>query len=376
MGILIKGTQIMAVSNYKILKRVYSDFSDFKDSYRKHNGYYPLDVEIRVSWRCNASCKMCGLQRYVADKDDREFVMSKDIIYRLVKELADMGCKSLTFSGGEPTLLGDLPQIIKTASEEYRMCASINTNGYLLNEEKIQEYIDAGIDSFAISILSPDEQINNEIMGLKNGLSTTVKAIDFINQYSKSVQKDTKVYINNVILRDNIESLRGYIEFCNKHKITHLNLSPASIETEWDEWTCSNEELRPTVEQVRKLKSVIQNELQMEECNIFVEDPFGDSDEEILKNLHVIFSHTPDECFVPYLHTVIQYNGDVIPCCYAPEEFIMGNILATSFRDIWNGEKYQTFRMNCKDIRWDMCNSCRQYNKINDGISKKMLGSR
>ena len=366
----------MAVSNYKILKRVYSDFSDFKDSYRKHNGYYPLDVEIRVSWRCNASCKMCGLQRYVADKDDREFVMSKDIIYRLVKELADMGCKSLTFSGGEPTLLGDLPQIIKTASEEYRMCASINTNGYLLNEEKIQEYIDAGIDSFAISILSPDEQINNEIMGLKNGLSTTVKAIDFINQYSKSVQKDTKVYINNVILRDNIESLRGYIEFCNKHKITHLNLSPASIETEWDEWTCSNEELRPTVEQVRKLKSVIQNELQMEECNIFVEDPFGDSDEEILKNLHVIFSHTPDECFVPYLHTVIQYNGDVIPCCYAPEEFIMGNILATSFRDIWNGEKYQTFRMNCKDIRWDMCNSCRQYNKINDGISKKMLGSR
>ncbi len=362
----------MALSNYKILKSVYSDLNEFKDRYRNHNGYYPLDVEIRVSWRCNARCKMCGLHRYVVDKDNGEFVMGTDTITRLVNELADMGCKSITFSGGEPTLVGNLSQIIKKASEEYRMCTSINTNGYLLNEETIREYIDAGIDSFTISVLSPDEQINNEIMGLKNGLSTTVKAIDYINQYSKYVHRDVKVYINNVILRDNIDSLSGYVEFCREHKITHLNLSPASIETEWDEWTCGDEELRPTVEQVRNLKSVIQNVLQMKEYNIFVEDPFGESDEEISKNLHVIFSNTPDECFIPYLHTVIQYNGDVIPCCYAPEEFIMGNILESFFKEIWDSEKYRTFRMNCTDIKWDMCKSCRQYTKINDGIFKKM----
>lgn len=28
--------------------------------------------------------------------------------------------------------------------------------------------------------------------------------------------------------------------------------------------------------------------------------------------------------------------------------------------------------MNCTDIKWDMCKSCRQYTKINDGIFKKM----
>lgn len=366
----------MAVSNYKILKSVYSHLNEFKDRYRNHNGYYPLDVEIRVSWRCNARCKMCGLHRYVADKDNGDFTLSTDNILRLIKELADMGCKSITFSGGEPTLVEDLPQIIGIASEEYNMCISVNTNGYLLNEEKIREYIDAGIDSFTISVLSPDEQINNEIMGLENGLSTTVKAIDYINQYSKCVHRDVKVYINNVILRHNIDSLIGYVEFCKEHKITHLNLSPASIKTKWDEWTCSDEQLRPTVEQVKNLKTVIQNNLQMKECNIFVEDPFGNSDEEISKNLHVIFSNTQGECFVPYLHTVVQYNGDVIPCCYAPEEFIMGNILDSSFQEIWDGEKYRTFRMNCNNVKWDMCKSCRQYTKINDGISKKISGGR
>lgn len=363
----------MAVSNYKILKSVYSDLKEFKNCYQNYRGYYPLDVEIRVSWKCNAKCKMCGLHRYVVDKYNGEFVMSTDNISRLVKELADMGCKSITFSGGEPTLVKDLPMIIKMASEEYHICTSINTNGYLLNEENIREYIDAGIDSFTISVLSPNEQINNEIMELKNGLSTTIKAIDYINQYSESVHKNIKIYINNVILRDNIDSLIGYVEFCKEHKITHLNLSPASIETEWDEWTCDDEKLRPTVAQVRNLKSDIKNVLQMKDCNIFVEDPFEDSDEEIIKNLHVIFSNTPDECFVPYLHTVIQYNGDVIPCCYAPEEFIMGNILESSFKEIWDCEKYRTFRMQCNDIRWDMCKSCRQYTKINDEIFKKML---
>ncbi|WP_407384139.1 radical SAM protein [Ruminococcus sp.] len=366
----------MAVSNYKILKSVYSDLNEFKDRYRNHNGYYPLDAEIRVSWRCNARCKMCGLHRYVADKDNGEFTMDVDTIYRLVKELADMGCKSITFSGGEPTLLGELPKIIKTASEDYRMCTSINTNGYLLNEERIREYIDAGIDSFTISVLSPDEHINDEIMGLKNGLSTTMKAIDYINEYSKSIYRDVKVYINNVILKDNIESLAGYTEFCKEHKITHLNLSPASIETEWDEWTCSDEELRPTVGQVRKLKSTIQNVLQMKDCNIFVGDPFGDSDDEITKNLHVIFSNIQDECFVAYLHTVIQFNGDVIPCCYAPEDFIMGNILKNSFKDIWDSEKYRMFRKNCTDVKWDMCKSCRQYARLNASISKKMVESK
>ena len=193
----------MALSNYKILKSVYSDLNEFKDRYRNHNGYYPLDVEIRVSWRCNARCKMCGLHRYVVDKDNGEFVMGTDTITRLVNELADMGCKSITFSGGEPTLVGNLSQIIKKASEEYRMCTSINTNGYLLNEETIREYIDAGIDSFTISVLSPDEQINNEIMGLKNGLSTTVKAIDYINQYSKYVHRDVTVSYTHLTLPTN-----------------------------------------------------------------------------------------------------------------------------------------------------------------------------
>lgn len=364
----------MAVSNYKILKSVYSDVKEFENRYRNYNGYYPIDVEIRVSWKCNAKCRMCGLHEYVYDKNNRKHTMRADKLLCLIKELADMGCKSITFSGGEPTLVRDLTRIIKIASNEYHICISVNTNGYLLSEEKIREYIDSGIDSFTISILSPDEQINNDIMGLKNGLSTTKKAIDYINHYSKYVHRDVKVYINNVILRNNIDSLNGYVDFCKKHKITHLNFSPASIKTKWDEWTCNDEDLRPTIEQVKNLKSVIKNSLQMKECNIFVEDPFGNSDEEIANNLHVVFSDIPDECFVPYLHTVVQYNGDVIPCCYAPDEFIMGNILDSSFQEIWNGEKYRSFRKECNNVKWDMCKSCRQYKKINDGISNKISG--
>lgn len=50
-------------------------------------------------------------------------------------------------------------------------------------------------------------------------------------------------------------------------------------------------------------------------------------------------------CMVPFSHTYVEPDGSVRPCCVSQGE-PFGNIRNQSIKDIWNGEKYKTFRLN------------------------------
>ncbi|MGL5576480.1 MAG: radical SAM/SPASM domain-containing protein [Sarcina sp.] len=363
----------MTVSNYKILKKVFKNIEDFKKNIETGEGFAPIDVEIRVNWKCNAKCKMCGLYDYMKNNTkERKNEMSYENIIKLLDELYEMGCNSVTFSGGEPTLKKDMKRIINYAKYKCKMNVAINTNGYLLDKNRVEQYIEAGVNSFTFSILSPNHKINDEIMGLKNGLKHAEKAIDYINEYNHRLSEKINIYVNTVVLRSNIDSFSDFGKFFEKHKVNHLNFTPASISTEWDEWTSNNEVLRPTLDQILNFKNNILLQLRKNICGLQIEEHFGETHDEIIKNLKVEFSNNSQYCYVPWVHTVIQSNGDIIPCCYAPDDFIIGNVLKNSFSDIWRGEDYKNLRKNSLKNRWNMCISCRQYKTLNENIEKKI----
>ena len=55
--------------------------------------------------------------------------------------------------------------------------------------------------------------------------------------------------------------------------------------------------------------------------------------------------HMP--CPFPWQHMVVQWNGDVVPCCRDYNGTIqLGNIARSSLQDIWNGSLYEDFRRN------------------------------
>ena len=56
-------------------------------------------------------------------------------------------------------------------------------------------------------------------------------------------------------------------------------------------------------------------------------------------------STLPDRCLRMYLNPVITWDGMVIPCCFDKNaDFIMGDLNRESFRTIWKGEKYRSFK--------------------------------
>ena len=65
------------VNNYKILKHVYKDTVRFEQLYNQNKSDTIIDVEIRVNWKCNARCAMCGLENYIENcNEERKTEMS------------------------------------------------------------------------------------------------------------------------------------------------------------------------------------------------------------------------------------------------------------------------------------------------------------
>jgi radical SAM protein with 4Fe4S-binding SPASM domain len=63
-------------------------------------------------------------------------------------------------------------------------------------------------------------------------------------------------------------------------------------------------------------------------------------------------------CYMPWRHPVIKYNGDVQPCCAAPDD-VMGNVLDDSFEAIWNGPAFRRFRRHVNSAQPpEVCRNC------------------
>jgi len=66
-------------------------------------------------------------------------------------------------------------------------------------------------------------------------------------------------------------------------------------------------------------------------------------------------------CPFPWRYLVVQWNGDVVPCCRdCNGEAVLGNVAGQTLREIWNGPAYAEFRRRlvAEDYRGGMCAPC------------------
>jgi len=70
-------------------------------------------------------------------------------------------------------------------------------------------------------------------------------------------------------------------------------------------------------------------------------------------------AHMP--CPFAWRYLVVQWNGDVVPCCRdCNGEIVLGNVAGSTLREIWNGPAYAEFRrqMVAADYRNGICGPC------------------
>ncbi len=113
---------------------------------------HPILAQIVPIRRCNLACTYCN------EYDKHSPPVPLATMRERIDHLARLRTANIEISGGEPLLHPDLDDLIRHIRETGAM-AGLITNGYLLNEKRIEGFNDAGLDHLQISIdnVIPDD---------------------------------------------------------------------------------------------------------------------------------------------------------------------------------------------------------------------------
>lgn len=164
--------------------------------------------EIEITDRCNFHCPYCrGLQV----KGD----MPLEKVYALIKLWR---AKNLRFSGGEPTLHKDLPEMVKYAKKYGRVAVSSNGS----RPWKVyEELLACGVSDFSISLDACCSSTADIMAGSKGTYSTILENIKLLAQ---------KVYVTVgiVVTKDNLQEIQATIRLAHDLGVADIRVIPAA----------------------------------------------------------------------------------------------------------------------------------------------------
>lgn len=156
--------------------------SDDRAAHVRPNGEVRRAALI-MTGKCNFACPYCQTLC-----EDRAPTRDKQETLDMVQGFIDQGLKELRLSGGEPTMVSWLPDLVQHAHSQ-GVRVAVSTNGYS-SARIYQSLIEAGVVEFSISLDSLEpEEADRLAGGRPNVLSRVTSNIEFITD------KGAKVYI-------------------------------------------------------------------------------------------------------------------------------------------------------------------------------------
>ena len=129
-------------------------------------------VVWNVTRRCNLKCVHCYAHAKNVHFDNE---LSTDQGKALIDDLTQFGSPVMLFSGGEPLVRQDLPQLAAYAVEK-GMRAVISTNGTLITADMARTLKEIGLSYVGIS-LDGMQEINDRFRGVKGAFKSALQGI-------------------------------------------------------------------------------------------------------------------------------------------------------------------------------------------------------
>jgi len=173
-------------------------------------------VVWNVTRACNLRCVHCYAQ---ATNESAGGELSTEEGKALLDDLAEFGVPVVLFSGGEPLLRKDLPELAAyTVGKGMR--AVISTNGTLITRELAQRLKDVGLSYIGIS-LDGLEEINDCFRGAEGAFRRALKGI--YNSQEAGIKVGLRFTINKMN-KDEVPSLFDLVEERNIPRICFYHL--------------------------------------------------------------------------------------------------------------------------------------------------------
>lgn len=185
-------------------------------------------MESLIIFRCNCKCIMCStalqIDRSQGSLDYHAIRPYADVVND-IKKAKKMKARGFAFSGGEPTLRRDLPDLVREAKKIGLEHIEVQSNGRMYSyKEYCRKLIDAGVNNFVVSLHSRQEKIHDKIMGVPGTFKQATAGIKNLNDLGQ------KVKINIVLLKFNYQDLEEHVKFLLNFKVEEFRFTMAMIE--------------------------------------------------------------------------------------------------------------------------------------------------
>lgn len=299
----------------------------------------PVLSEVAITGKCNFRCSFCyaGINNGCSSEEpDLSFEELKSIIEKIRREAK---VPSISFTGGEPTLRSDLPQLIAYA-KSIDMRVNLISNGFLIDKNLALELKNAGLDSAQISIEGCTAETHEKITGVKNSFAHALEAVRNLREL------DIWAHTNTTLSKQNMHEAALLPAFLSQElrlKKFSMNLIiPSGTASEHDENLLPYSEAGEIIRSIQK--AATQNNIEL-----------------------MWYSPTPLCLFNTITEGLgnkgcaacdglvsVDPQGNILPCSSWNEP--IGNLLKQSFSEIWNSPRAEHIR-NKKETP-AVCSSC------------------
>jgi len=335
-----------------ITETITSDAAQFRRAVANGEAYRPLFVKIKLSFTCNLRCSICNHWRA-----EREAPLAMERFMEIVTELAGMGCQKIHLTGGEPLLRPQVPELVAHATG-LGIRVTMTSNGTLVDKSLAKSLVRAGLKGVNLSIDSPERKIHDRIRGVDGAWKKTVHAVEYFRKYQKKGKPTIR--INTVVSDQNYQTLTALPEFAHQRGADQINLiavdgfAGIGLTLSSSRIQAFNSQVAPQIAGRALALGLIGDEQ--------AAYPFGRSPAEVKyakKGLYAFGWYEKNPCYVPWFHSLIDYNGLVYLCCMTREQTPpLGDLKKSSFAEIWEGTAYQAVRHGAQPPARPLCSRC------------------
>lgn len=307
----------------------------------KINPTPPRWLLAELTYACPLQCPYCSNPLDYAKYPSE---LSTEDWKRVLTQARQMGAVQLGFSGGEPLTRKDLPELVKHA-RKLGYYSNLITSGYGLDEAKIIELKDAGLDHIQVSIQASTQELNDHIAG--------TRSFEHKQEVARLVKKHGYPMVLCVVIhRANIHQMPDILNMAEELGADYLELA----NTQYYGWAHLNREvLLPTRGQFEEAEGIAQ--------------AFKEKVADKMKIYYVVpdfYEDRPKACMNGWGTTflTIAPDGMALPCHEA--RILPGldcpNVKDYSIQEIWQDSKaFNFFRGD--DWMQEPCRSCDEKKK-------------
>lgn len=284
----------------------------------------PITIDCSLTRACTYKCVYCYGQ--LQDNDSKR--MTKDIIFRFLDDAAEIGVKAISFvSDGESTCSPHLKDaILRGKSNGLDM--ALGTNGYLLKDEHLEEFLPA-LTYLRFNISAGERERYAAIHGcppecLDKVVETIRKSVAIKRKNSLPVTLGLQM----VLLPEFADQILPLAKLGNELGVDYLVIKH-----------CSDDEHGSLGVDYAGYHDMV---------GLLIEaETHSNADYQVSVKWSKILSEGKrvyTQCFGPPFIMQLSGSGLVAPCGMLfnnrYKKYHIGNIVDTSFKDLWQGERY------------------------------------